>query len=66
MSEALVMAQYLGLEDQRLGQFAGVILIPNIGPPGRPQLISPLAKMHLRQPKLKFDPNVILAIILGR
>jgi hypothetical protein len=30
MSEALVVAQYLGLGDQRLGQFAGLISIPNI------------------------------------
>jgi hypothetical protein len=66
MPEALGVAQYLGLGDQRFGQFAGVILIPNIGPPGRPQLISPLANMHLRHSKLKIDPNVSLQIIFDR
>jgi hypothetical protein len=66
MSEALVVAQYLGLGAQRFGQFADLILIPNIGPPGRPQLISSLAKMHCRQSKLKIDPNVILEIIFDR
>jgi hypothetical protein len=46
MPEVPVVAEYLGLRAKRCGQFAGLISIPNIGPPGRPKLISPLAKMH--------------------
>jgi hypothetical protein len=66
MPAALVVAQYLGLVDQRFGQFAGLISIPNSGPPGTAQLILPLAKMHWRQSALKIDPNVIRSIILDR
>jgi hypothetical protein len=56
---------YLGLGNQRFGQFAGLISIPNIGPHGRPQLISLPAKIHFRQSKLKIDPNANLSIIFG-
>jgi hypothetical protein len=66
MAEALVVAQYLGLRHQRFAQFPGVILIPNIEPPGTPQLISPLVKMHFRQSKLTIDPKVILSIIFDQ
>jgi hypothetical protein len=63
MSEALGVAQYLGLGDQRFGQSGGRISIPNIGPPGTPVLIAPPVKMHLRQSKLKIQSIVCLSII---
>jgi hypothetical protein len=61
-----VVAQYLGLAVQRWGQFACVISIPNIGPPGTPQLILPLANMHLRQSTLKIHSQFGLYIGFGQ
>jgi hypothetical protein len=60
MPEAFVVAQYLGLAVQRCGQLAGLISIPNIGPAGMAQLISPLAKMHRRQSRLNIYSRLYL------
>jgi hypothetical protein len=66
LPEALRVAHYLGLAVQRFGQFAGLISIPNIGPQGMPQLISPLAKMHLQYSRLKIHSSLWLAIMFDQ